>query len=338
MHYAVQEDNFEVVKLLLKAGADPGSISEQGDCFSMVRSDNIKELMEEYREQNRRNDSDYDNQSQREIVHVDRVEDFSEDVRKMLTYSDLVDNDQLYQNWDILLYVLRFLTRKVYRRSDDHTEDPSLIKKPPRSKAMHGLSIEEAAERFITSGNPRKMFKIIEDAGRGGFGSVFVCKPLVAEKDKNRNRVAIKKMPHVTEKEIWSNYDEIYFLREANHPCIVKFYSAFICRDELWLSMEHMEGGTLQDAVTRTKLEETHIAYVTREILRGIRYLHEKGYAHRDLKSANIMLSIFGDVKLIDFGLCIDVRTGPLTNMVGSPFWIPPEMVQRKDHGCPADI
>eukprot|EP01096_Ripella_sp_DP13-Kostka_P018394 TRINITY_DN997_c0_g1_i1.p1 TRINITY_DN997_c0_g1~~TRINITY_DN997_c0_g1_i1.p1 ORF type:complete len:939 (-),score=386.70 TRINITY_DN997_c0_g1_i1:123-2939(-) len=338
LHCAVAANHIDVVKILLKAGADPGSVSEQGDCFALVKSDNVRELMEEYREQNRRNDSDFENVAQREIVIVDTVEEFSEDVRKMLTYSDLTDNEPLYQNWDILLYVLRFLTRKTYRRKNDDRDDPTLIKKPPQSKATHGLSIEESAERFINSGNPKKMFKIIEDAGRGGFGSVFVAKSLVVEKDKNRSRVAIKKMPHVTDKEVWSNYDEIFFLKEINHPCIVRFYSAYICRDELWLTMEYMEGGTLQDAVTRTKLEETHIAYVTKEILRGLRYLHEKGYAHRDLKSANIMLSIFGDVKLIDFGLCVDVRTGPLINMVGSPFWIPPEMIQRKAHGCPADI
>jgi len=106
---------------------------------------------------------------------------------------------------------------------------------------------------------------------------------------------------------------------------------------KLKVVMEYLEGGTLTEAVESCKFEENQVAYVARETLKGISYLHSKGFAHRDLKSANVMMSIDGDVKLIDFGLCVDAsRTNK--RMVGSPFWIPPEMILRLPHGIEADI
>lgn len=67
-------------------------------------------------------------------------------------------------------------------------------------------------------------------------------------------------------------------------------------------------------------------------------YLHDNKLAHRDLKSGNIMMTIKGQIKLIDFGLCVDVAPGPRNDMVGSPFWMAPEMVGRRPHSTPVDI
>merc|ERR1711916_182042 len=98
-----------------------------------------------------------------------------------------------------------------------------------------------------------------------------------------------------------------------------------------------MRGGTLTDAVKAHQFEP-QIAYVCQEMLHGIRHLHRNELVHRDLKSANVMLTVDGQVKLIDFGLCCDLRLGQPTHMVGSPFWIPPEMVRREPHGTAADV
>jgi len=102
--------------------------------------------------------------------------------------------------------------------------------------------------------------------------------------------------------------------------------------------MEFMEGGTLSEAVNLCKFEENQIAYVAKELLKGIEFLHSKDFVHRDLKSANVMMSITGEIKIIDFGLCIDLKSGPSRHMLGSPFWIPPEMIRREYHGTPCDI
>jgi len=106
----------------------------------------------------------------------------------------------------------------------------------------------------------------------------------------------------------------------------------------MWCIMEFLEGGTLDIAVKNFTFTERQVAYVAREMLQGIKYLHSENLAHRDLKSANVMMSIKGDVKIIDFGLCVDVSNGYKHSMVGSPFWMPPEMIQRKPHDCKVDI
>lgn len=63
-------------------------------------------------------------------------------------------------------------------------------------------------------------------------------------------------------------------------------------------------------------------------------YLHERKLAHRDIKSGNLIVNLKGKVKLLDFGLCADMSLGPRKEVVGSPFWIPPEMLKNKNHDC----
>jgi len=107
---------------------------------------------------------------------------------------------------------------------------------------------------------------------------------------------------------------------------------------EIWIVMEYLRGGTLEQAARSQRLSDEHVAYVAREVLKALKYLHDLGFVHRDLKSSNIMLSVTGQVKLIDFGLCCDIRDGPRYQTVGSPYWIPPEMLKRQGHTYPADI
>jgi len=129
----------------------------------------------------------------------------------------------------------------------------------------------------------------------------------------------------------------------CNHPNIVEYYQMFLVEEkgqprEVWIIMEYLQGGTLREASKSSLFTDVHISYVAREILRGLNYLHKKQLAHRDLKSTNVMMSIKGEIKLIDFGLCADFSNGPRTKMLGSPFWIPPEMIQEKPHSYPVDI
>jgi len=102
--------------------------------------------------------------------------------------------------------------------------------------------------------------------------------------------------------------------------------------------MEFLEGGTLADAIAAWKFKEKQVAYIARELLKGIHHLHSNQLVHRDLKSTNVMLSVYGDVKIIDFGLCVDLKEGPHSRMAGSPYWMAPEVISSRLITCAADI
>lgn len=195
--------------------------------------------------------------------------------------------------------------------------------------------ISSKGEKILTKNvgvSPKKKFKISQESGQGGFGKVYEAK------GPDGSRVAVKKVAHVDKKDIRSNLAEIGLLASADHPNIVQFKDAYQLDEELWIIMEFMEGGTLTQATEGCSFKEQHISYVAREILKGIAYLHRNNYVHRDLKSGNVMMSITGQIKLIDFGLCCSVFSGSRRKMAGSPYWMPPEMIQRKPYGFPIDI
>jgi len=153
----------------------------------------------------------------------------------------------------------------------------------------------------------------------------------------------VKKLPHETPRNQLNNETEIYFLSECKHPNIEEFYNCFEVQTkdqppEIWIEMEFLEGGTLSQAARLYTFSDKHIAYTARECLKGIKYLHDRGFAHRDLKSNNVMMSVRGEIKIIDFGLCADFSEGSRQKLLGSPFWIPPEMIKNENHSFPVDI
>lgn len=129
---------------------------------------------------------------------------------------------------------------------------------------------------------------------------------------------------------------EILMMRDCVHPNIVAFYGSYIRRDKLWICMEYCGGGSLQDMYYATgPLPERSISYVSREVLRGLHYLHSTGKMHRDVKGANILLSEAGDVKLADFGISAQITSTmncKRNTFIGTPYWMAPEVaaVERK--------
>lgn len=196
-----------------------------------------------------------------------------------------------------------------------------------------------AVDKLLNEGNPKEHYKNLDFEAKGGFGSVFAAKNKNIHSNYDKLIVALKKMPHKTLKQKRMNLNEIGFLKYCNHPNIVKFLCSYQKNDELWLIMEFMEGGTLREATSNFVFSEEKIAFVAREILQGIEYLHKNGLCHRDLKSSNIMISTKGEIKIIDFGLAIDFSEEKEDiHMCGSPFWMPPEQIHGKPHSFSVDI
>ena len=156
--------------------------------------------------------------------------------------------------------------------------------------------------------------------------------------------------------------NEVLVMRALNHANIVNFIDSFIFKNEVWIAMEYMEGGCLTDVICANLMTEGEIAAVSREIAKGLEHLHEYGIIHRDIKSDNVLLSLTGDIKLstyhglffwyddltlaasltlADFGFCgqiSDPTKGKRTTMIGTPFWMAPEVVTRKEYGPKVDI
>lgn len=108
---------------------------------------------------------------------------------------------------------------------------------------------------------------------------------------------------------------------------------------EVWIVTDLVNGLTLSQASKIKQFTEEQIAYIANKILKAIHFLHSNNIVHRDIKGSNILIDNKANVKIIDFGLCWNMKVyGESRNMVGSPFWMAPEMIRREYHSSPADI
>jgi len=180
----------------------------------------------------------------------------------------------------------------------------------------------------------------MESNGKGGFGRVFSArvKTKVEHGKTIKEFVAIKRVPSTSAREEMNNNCEVACLLELRHANIVEIKSVYQLPNELWIIMEFMEGGTLAQAIRLHALAPSHINFISAQILRGLEYIHQRGFVHRDLKSNNIMLSIEGGVKIIDFGLCANISDGPRIQTLGTSHWMAPEMIMRHPHTTKIDI
>jgi len=242
------------------------------------------------------------------------------------------DEDRLKENSDILYSVCKFMLSRKFDDKEKYVDLISVMFEPDEA-IEHAKSIVHIPDKKM-----KKYFKSEEFQKSGGFGDVFVAKDTLLKK-----KIVIKKLLHRPKDEKY-NYSEIGFLSLVNHPNIVEYISSWEVinpkdeNKEIWIIMEFLEGGTLSEVAEKFSLDDDHVAFVAEQILQAVKYLHSINYIHRDLKSANIMFSIEGKVKLIDFGLCTDISKGPNTKMLGSPYWIPPEMIFGVPHSFPVDI
>ncbi|KAG4071023.1 hypothetical protein HA402_001460 [Bradysia odoriphaga] len=181
--------------------------------------------------------------------------------------------------------------------------------------------------------DPAGIFELIEVVGNGTYGQVYK-----GRHTKTGQLAAIKVMD-VTEDEEEEIKLEINVLKKySNHRNIATYYGAFIKKsspgkdDQLWLVMEYCGAGSVTDLVKSTKgqsLKEEWIAYICREILRGLSYLHTCKVIHRDIKGQNVLLTDNAEVKLVDFGVSaqLDRTIGRRNTFIGTPYWMAPEVI-----------
>ena len=129
---------------------------------------------------------------------------------------------------------------------------------------------------------------------------------------------------------------EIQFMLDCQaDPHITKFFESFVQGSKLFIVMEYVGGGSVKDLIRihgGTGLgSEVYIAIILREVLLGVRFLHNLGKIHRDIKCANILLTTNGEVKLADFGVSAQLSDSMSrrASIVGTPCWMAPEIIEN---------
>ncbi|XP_070170228.1 serine/threonine-protein kinase PAK mbt isoform X4 [Polyergus mexicanus] len=192
-----------------------------------------------------------------------------------------------------------------------------------------------ALQMVVSQGDPRENLENFLKIGEGSTGTVCIAT------DKSTNRqVAVKKMDLRKQQRRELLFNEVVIMRDYHHPNIVEMYDSFLVDDELWVVMEYLEGGALTDIVTHSRMDESQIATVCSQCLKPLAYLHSQGVIHRDIKSDSILLTADGRVKLSDFGFCAQVsqELPKRKSLVGTPYWMSPEVISRLPYGPEVDI
>ncbi|WVQ76770.1 hypothetical protein IAR50_006444 [Cryptococcus sp. DSM 104548] len=236
-------------------------------------------------------------------------------------------------------------TRPVYAQplpdaADGRSQKPvsqqNQVTKERRISTMNEAQIMDKLRSVVSSNDPSLIYSKIKKVGQGASGMVFVAKTL-----STGRKVAIKQMDLAQQPRKELIVNEIIVMKESQHPNVVNFLDAFLVRgSELWVVMEFMEGGALTDVIENNKLSEAQIAAICLETCRGLQHLHLRSIIHRDIKSDNLLMNAQGEVKITDFGFCAKLtdQKSKRATMVGTPYWMAPEVVKQKEYGAKVDV
>ncbi|XP_043357356.1 serine/threonine-protein kinase PAK 4 isoform X1 [Dermochelys coriacea] len=217
---------------------------------------------------------------------------------------------------------------------------PPTVSQQPRSpqREPQRVSHEQfraALQMVVDPGDPRTYLDNFIKIGEGSTG--IVC---IATVKSTGKLVAVKKMDLRKQQRRELLFNEVVIMRDYQHENVVEMYNSYLVGDELWVVMEFLEGGALTDIVTHTRMNEEQIAAVCLAVLKALSVLHAQGVIHRDIKSDSILLTHEGKVKLSDFGFCAQVNkeVPRRKSLVGTPYWMAPELISRLPYGPEVDI
>lgn len=207
-----------------------------------------------------------------------------------------------------------------------------------KSKKKAKMSDDEILEKLrsiVSVGDPKKKYARFEKIGQGASGTVYTACDVSTGQEVAIKQMNLQQQP---KKELIIN--EILVMRANKNPNVVNYLDSYLVGEELWVVMEYLAGGSLTDVVTETCMDEGQIAAVCRECLQALEFLHANHVIHRDIKSDNVLLGMDGSVKLTDFGFCAQIspEQSKRSTMVGTPYWMAPEVVTRKAYGPKVDV
>lgn len=252
----------------------------------------------------------------------------------LLKHSGIPRRDIL-GNPDVMLDVLQHM--------DDKQNEPGKLVKHhlTQAKLPDGVDGEEGEwETKFQLGNPLEMLENVIKIGEGSSGSVYS-----AWDEKMGKTVAVKNVSPKDEDELVLYKFEIAVMSSASHANLIQCYSSFKLKNQIYIVMEFADAGSLTDVLyflndRNMHLNEPEIAFVCREVLQGLQSLHEIQRIHRDIKSDNTLITRTGQVKLADFGFAAQLteKEAKRNTVIGTPFWMAPEVCRGLDYGTQVDI
>ncbi|CAH7667955.1 hypothetical protein PPACK8108_LOCUS2400 [Phakopsora pachyrhizi] len=219
----------------------------------------------------------------------------------------------------------------IRRFSKSNGADPTQPQRPSRdAPASTSLTSSAASAASLPD------YQLGEVLGRGAFGCVFRALNWSTGETVAVKQVGLSNIPRSELPEIMS---EIHLLKKLDHPNIVQYRGFVKTSDYLYIILEYCENGSLHTIYKKFgKFPESLVSVYICQVLEGLLYLHEQGVIHRDIKGSNILATKEGGVKLADFGVA--TRTGALSDnaVVGSPYWMAPEVVDQSGATTASDI
>ena len=228
-------------------------------------------------------------------------------------------------------------------KSGDLNASPPQINQRPRSSSCYGslTTHQKKIKRSSLRGSPRnKQFKWKKGdlIGNGGFGTVHIA---MIESDGGKI-IAVKNVPVIADKpgKLSALKNEIELMKSLEHVNIVQYKGAEREGESLNIFMEFVPGGSIASVLKMFgPLTEKVVVSYTFQVLSGLQYLHSNNVIHRDIKGANILLTVDGVCKLADFGAATLSSTDRIhTSLIGTPNWMPPEVIKQEGHTESADI
>jgi len=210
------------------------------------------------------------------------------------------------------------------------------MKRPDESAAKQNpIGTKKRLVDYLQNEDPTKVFGKLQRLDEGSSGVVYK-----GIHNKTGMKVAIKIIQIKADTKLETLENEIAMMHSCQHENIVKYVGAYSHNQDLWIVMEMMSGGKLTDLLLNTQFTEPEIAAVCRETLKSLKYLHDYQRIHRDIKSDNILLGEGGEVKLADFGFCAELSqtADKRRSVVGTPYWMAPEVIRGVDYDTKVDI
>ncbi|KAL8161458.1 hypothetical protein V2J09_012947 [Rumex salicifolius] len=207
-----------------------------------------------------------------------------------------------------------------------------------QARHLQGKMSTSSIPDSVTREDPHTRYELLEELGKGSYGAVYKARDL-----RTSELVAVKVISLVEGEEGYEEIrGEIEMLQQCSHPNVVRYFGSYQGEEYLWIVMEYCGGGSVADLmnVTEEPLDESQIAFICREALKGLAYLHSIFKVHRDIKGGNILLTEQGEVKLGDFGVAAQLtRTMSKRNtFIGTPHWMAPEVIQESRYDGKVDV